>query len=108
MGQIVQETGLSAVMAIHDLNLALRFSDCFLLLKARRVYTLLAFNWYVTNIDTALADAFAIGKRLYPDRFQDIDLKARADAIYTFLVGKPVYQEMTNDYGQIGQIAPFL
>jgi iron complex transport system substrate-binding protein len=29
-----------------------------------KVYTLLPFNWYTTNIDTALADAYAIGKIL--------------------------------------------
>ncbi|SLM29776.1 hypothetical protein MTBBW1_1960005 [Desulfamplus magnetovallimortis] len=34
--------------------------------------------------------------------------KKKADEIYTFLVGKPVYEDMKKDYGRIGQLAPFL
>ena len=74
----------------------------------RRVYTLLPFNWYVTNIDTVLADACAVGKVLNPERFEDMDPEHMADEIYTFLVGKPVYTDMKKDYGPIGTKAPFL
>jgi iron complex transport system substrate-binding protein len=35
-----------------------------------------------------------IGKLLYPNRFQDINPEAKADEIYTFLVGKPVFKEI--------------
>ncbi|MCF8144105.1 MAG: iron ABC transporter substrate-binding protein [Deltaproteobacteria bacterium] len=74
----------------------------------QKVYTLLPFNWYTTNIGTVLADGFAVGKRLYPERFEDMDLEKTAAAIYTFLVGKPVYRQMKRDYGPIGGKAPFL
>jgi iron complex transport system substrate-binding protein len=73
-----------------------------------RVYTLLPFNWYTTNIDTALADAYAIGKIIYPKPFEDIDPESKADEIYTFLVGRPVYSAMKKDYGVIGRKARFL
>ena len=73
-----------------------------------RVYALHPFNWYVTNIGTALSDAYAIGKILDPEGFHDIDPAVKADEIYTFLVGKPVYTEMENAYGKIGRVAPFL
>ncbi|MEA4906396.1 MAG: ABC transporter ATP-binding protein [Anaerolineaceae bacterium] len=36
--QITRERGIAAVVAMHDLNLALRFADRFLLLKDRRIY----------------------------------------------------------------------
>ena len=74
----------------------------------RRVYTLLPFNYYTTNVGTALADAYTIGKILYPDQFTDVDPAAKADEIYTFLVGAPVYRQMAADFGPIGQVAPFL
>lgn len=74
----------------------------------RQVYTLLPFNWYTTNIGTALADAWAIGKILYQECFEDVDPEHMAEEIYKFLVGKPVYQEMRRDYGSIGWKAPFL
>ena len=60
------------------------------------------FNYYVTNVDTAIADAYAAGKILYPEKFQDVDLPQKADEIYSFLVGKPVYAEMTQDFGPLG------
>jgi len=74
----------------------------------RQVYTLLPFNWYVTNIGTALADAYAVGKIVYDDRFEDVEPGRMADQIYTFLVGKPVYRHMKREYGAIGRKAPFL
>jgi len=75
---------------------------------AGRVYTLLPYNWYVTNIGTALADTYAAGKIVYPDRFGDMEAEPMTDRIYAFLVGKPVYTEMKKDYGSIGVRAPFL
>jgi iron complex transport system substrate-binding protein len=76
--------------------------------RSRRVYALLPFNFYTTNIGTAVVDAFAIGKTLYPQRFEDVDLIERADAIYTFLVGRPVYDQMATEYGHVGQPVVFL
>ncbi|SLM31906.1 conserved exported hypothetical protein [Desulfamplus magnetovallimortis] len=74
----------------------------------RRIHILLPFNFYTTNIGTALADAYAIGNILYPEKFTDLEPEQKADEIYTFLVGKPVYGEMKKEYGTIGRIAPFL
>jgi iron complex transport system substrate-binding protein len=74
----------------------------------RNVYSLLPFNWYTTNVGTALADAYAIGKVLYPDAFADIDAEQKCDEIYTYLVGRPVYAAMKKDYGAIGRAVPFV
>ncbi|VVS95590.1 iron ABC transporter substrate-binding protein [Desulfoluna spongiiphila] len=67
-----------------------------------RVYSLHSYNWYMTNIGTAMGDAYAIGKILYPHRFADIDPATKADEIYSFLVGKPVYGQMKTAYGPMG------
>ncbi len=74
----------------------------------RQVYILLPFNFYNTNIGTALADAYAIGKILYPDRFKDVDMEKKTDEIYSFLVGAPVYEQMKKDFAPIGGRAEFL
>jgi iron complex transport system substrate-binding protein len=71
--------------------------------QTHRVVVLHPFNFYTTNIDTALTDAWAVGKTLYPDRFRDIDLKRKADEIYTFLVGAPVYSRMERSFGVLGR-----
>jgi iron complex transport system substrate-binding protein len=73
----------------------------------QRIYTLFPFNWYATNIGTALADAYAIGKILYPDQFKGIDTENKTDEIYRFLIGAPVYGNMKKEYGPIGQKAQF-
>ena len=73
-----------------------------------QVYVLHPFNWYTTNIGTVLTDAYAVGKILYPEQFTDIDLAEKANAIYTKLVGAPVYEQMVKDYGPLGARAPLL
>lgn len=59
-----------------------------------RVYGLLPYNWYTKNYGSILANAYYIGKLLYPDRFTDIKPAEKADEIYSFLVGKPVFATM--------------
>ena len=66
--------------------------------KEGRVYGVLPYNFYSVNYETILADAYFIGKTLYPDRFADIDPEEKADEIYTFFVGKPVFDEHNNEY----------
>jgi len=84
------------------------FYDTLRAFKNRQVFMLLPFNYYTTNIETALADAYATAKILYTDNFKDIDPEEKADEIYTFMVGKPVYHEMKKDFGRLGVVAPFL
>ncbi len=60
--------------------------------KNGRVYGVMPYNWYANNYDTVLADAYFIGKTLYPEQFADVDPAQKADEIYTMLDGKPVYR----------------
>lgn len=62
--------------------------------QTRKVYGLLPYNWYTKNYGSVLANAYFIGKVLYPDRFKDVEPAAKADEIYEFLVGKPVFNKM--------------
>ncbi len=64
--------------------------------KQGKVYGVLPYNWYTTNYGSVLADAYFIGKVLHPERFADIDPKAKADDIYGFLVGKPLFPVMND------------
>jgi iron complex transport system substrate-binding protein len=70
--------------------------------KDGSVYLLLPFNWYMTNIGTAIADAYTCGKILFPARFSDVDPPQKADEIYTFFVGEPVYGDMAKTFGRLG------
>lgn len=70
-------------------------------LKAVRngqVYGQLPFNFYNTNIDTAIVDAYWAGKVIFPNHFKDIDPLKKADEVYTFFLGKPICEELTKIY----------
>ena len=66
--------------------------------KQGKVYGILPFNHYWTNIATMLADAYYMGKVLYPDRFADVDPVKKADEIYTEFLGMPIYQKIARDF----------
>ncbi len=67
--------------------------------KNGRVYGVMPYNWYANNYDTVLADAYFIGKMLYPAQFADVDPEQKANEIYSALNGKPVYAEMKSLFG---------
>lgn len=69
----------------------------FALLKAFRnddVYVQMPYNAYFTNLEIAYADAYYIGKVLYPDAFADVDLAAKFDEISVALLGAPCYEQL--------------
>ena len=58
------------------------------------LYTQPFFNFNGTNIDTGICDTYFIGAIIYPDKFADVDLKAKYSEIYTTLLGVDFYQVM--------------
>ncbi|WP_027720447.1 iron ABC transporter substrate-binding protein [Maridesulfovibrio zosterae] len=62
--------------------------------KNAKVYSVLPYNWYSRNYGSIIADAYYIGKVLYPDHFKDINPKEKADEIYNFMVGAPVFNTL--------------
>lgn len=69
--------------------------------RSGRVYGLLPYNWYTRNFGSILANAYFIGKQLYPESFEDIDPEKTADEIYRFLVGAPVFDEMNRSFAKL-------
>lgn len=98
----IDEGGLSLVRDDYKKNE--QFYQSLKAVKTGRVYGQIPFNYYTTNIDTAIADAYYAGKVIFPDRFQDIDPAKKADEIYRFLLGKPLYQQMAKDYGGFNKL----
>ena len=62
--------------------------------KNKAVFGVLPYNGYTQNHGSILADAWFIGKILYPEQFLDIDPAKKADQIYTFLLDKPLFSRM--------------
>jgi iron complex transport system substrate-binding protein len=69
--------------------------------KQGEVYGLAPYNWYTKNYGSVIADAYYIGKVIYPEQFKDIDPQQKADEIYTFLVGKPVFRQMNTLFSNL-------
>jgi iron complex transport system substrate-binding protein len=61
---------------------------------AGRVFVVPPYNSYHTNIETALADAYFIGKALYPEAFADIEPAKKAEAIFEFFLGLKAYAHL--------------
>ena len=60
--------------------------------KNNMVYTVNPHTAMNVNHETTLANAYFIGKLLYPEQFEDIDPVKKADEIYSFVVGEPVFE----------------
>lgn len=69
--------------------------------RSGEIYCLLPYNWYTRNFGSILADAYFVGKVLYPDRFEDVDPSLRADGIYLFLVGEEVFLQLRESFGNL-------
>ena len=60
------------------------------------VYATLPYNYRATNYAIVLADAYFVGKTVYPERFTDIDPVEKADEIFTMFVGEPVFDRLND------------
>lgn len=71
------------------------------------VYAQLPYNYYSTNIDVALIDAYYMGMVLYPDQFKDIDITEFANKTFKTMLGtdKDIYAELVNSFGALEQIS---
>lgn len=66
--------------------------------KENKVYALMPYNKYHTNIDTSLINMYYIGSIIHSENFKDIDIAKKASEVYTSLLGKDVYEEMLSKY----------
>ncbi len=93
----VDQGGFAAVEEDYQKNPV--FYESLSAVQNGKIYAQLPYNYYNTNIDTAIADAYYLGKILYPEAFADIDPAQKADEIYQSLLGQPVYAQMAAAFG---------
>ena len=60
-------------------------------IRSGEVYGVLPYNSYTQNFGSILADAYFVGKVLYPEHFRDIDPAVKADEIFEFLIGEKLF-----------------
>ena len=93
----IDMNGFTAVLEDYDQNP--EFYQSLSAVKTDMIFGQMPYNFLTTNIDTAIADAYFIGKTIYPDQFADIDPAVKADEIYTQLLEGTCYDQMVSDFG---------
>jgi iron complex transport system substrate-binding protein len=93
----IDQGGFAAVLEDYKKNPV--FYESLSAVQNGQVYAQLPYNYYNTNLDTAIADAYYLGKILYPAAFGDIDPEQKADEIYQALLGQPAYSQMAETFG---------
>ncbi len=87
--------------ALEQLQHDPAFSDMQAVRNAR-VYGLFPNNSYNKNIEVVLANAYYIGKIVYPENFRDIDPMEKAEEIARFFNGAPAFREMNLMFDHTG------
>ncbi len=98
----IDQGGYAAVLEDYRKNPT--FYEALSAVKNGQVYSQLPYNYYSTNIDTAIADAYFLGKTKYPEAFTDIDPAQKADEVYQALLGKALYARMVEKFGGFGRL----
>ena len=57
--------------------------------KNGKVYSQVSYNYFYTNVELAIADAYYAGSVIYPEQFADVDFAAKAEEIFTVMLGQP-------------------
>lgn len=93
---VVDAGGLSILQEDYAANPD--FYNSLSAIKSGKIYLQMPFNYYATNIDIALADAYYIGTILYPEQFADIDPVEKFNEITTYMLGINAYDRIAESY----------
>ena len=83
------------------------FSSC-AAFTSGEVYLEMAYNAYFTNAEISLINTWFIAKSVYPSKFEDIDIAAKADEVTKVYNGTALYsriKDMKMSYGGYQKIA---
>lgn len=74
------------------------FYDSLAAVKNGQIYMQMPYNYYYTNLEIAIADAYYIGSVVYPEAFSDIVIEEKFDEISNFFLGIDSYESISNTY----------
>lgn len=77
------------------------FSDYYDSLNAfakNQVYLQMPYNYYSTNIEIAIANAYYTASVIYPELFNDLNIEEKTNDIAQFFLGIDIYDFIQNDY----------
>ncbi|MEA5020913.1 MAG: ABC transporter substrate-binding protein [Gordonibacter sp.] len=65
--------------------------------QSGNTYTLIAYRFYATNIELALANCYQVGAVVYPEQFKDINPTDKLDEITEFFLGKKLSGDLAQE-----------
>ncbi len=72
--------------------------------KTGKVYTVFPHNFYRTNFEILFANAYFMGKIIYPEKFKDIEPKKKAKEIFKKFLGVDIYDNLKEAYKGYGKV----
>jgi len=82
---LLKENAVTELLSQNNVDLSMR---------SGKAYGVLPYEWYEADYASGLANAFFIGKMLYPERFSDIDPEEMAEYLYSIFYGVPLFDKM--------------
>ena len=74
------------------------FYDNLRAVKEGKLYSQVSFNYFSTNMELAIADAYYAGIIVYPEQFEGVDFNKKAEEIFNTMVGMD-YLKVLDDAG---------
>lgn len=72
--------------------------------KTGDIYRIWPYHFYEINFGMVLSNSYYIGKLLYPNRFEDLNLEKKANEIFGELVGENVYENLIQSFGKLTKV----
>ncbi|MDR0538581.1 MAG: ABC transporter substrate-binding protein [Tannerellaceae bacterium] len=88
----IDESGLD--VCIEDMIRHSGWIKYFKSYNNKRIFTLLPYNSYAANYETALLNAWFVGKTLYPSEFADVDIIDKGNEIMDMFFGRPILNKV--------------
>lgn len=72
--------------------------------RQKKVFTVFPFNFYRTNLEVLITNAYFIGRTIYPERFSDVEPETMARKIIKEFVGADVFDRIKSAYAGFRQV----
>lgn len=68
------------------------------------LYSMVSYNYYWSNQEIAIVDAYYVGTIIYPEQFADVDFESKAEEIFNVMLGTDYLSQLAEagiGYGQL-------
>ncbi len=73
--------------------------------KEGNIYSQINYNYYGTNIELAIVDAYYAGTVIYPAAFSDLNFEEKAEEIFSEMLGRPYLQVLKDSGNNFGKMS---